>query len=151
MRADPDPAPPLSRDHLSVIGALTPTGRLLTRTYEHALKGPQVVRFLKHLLAHLPGQLLVIWDGASIHRGHVVKDFLKTAAGQRLQLVALPGYAPDLNPTEGVWRLLKRTELQNLFCEALWELRIELRQALARLRHRAPALLGCLRHAGYLL
>jgi transposase len=142
---------PLSREHLSVIGALTPTGRLFTRTYEHALKGPQVVRFLKHLLAHLPGRLLVLWDGASIHRGHVVQDFLKTAAGQRLHLVALPGYAPDLNPAEGVWRLLKRGELKNLFCEALWELRIELRQALARLRHRVSALQGCIHHAGYLL
>jgi transposase len=99
---------PLSREHLSVIGALTPTGRLFTRTYEHAIRGPHVVRFLKHLLAHLPGQLMVLWDGASIHRGHVVKDFLTTAAGQRLHLVALPGYAPDLNPAEGVWHLLKR-------------------------------------------
>ncbi len=142
---------PLSRDHLSVIGAVTPTGRILTRTYAHAIRGVHVVRFLKHLLAHLKGKLLVIWDGASIHRGQVVKGFLKTPAGQRLHLVALPAYAPELNPAEGLWTLLKRGQLKNLFCEALWELQVELRLALARLRHRPTAIQGCIRHAGYLL
>lgn len=142
---------PLSREHLSVIGALTPTGRLLSRTYEHPIRGPEVVRFLQHLLAQLPGPLMVLWDGASIHRSHLVKAFLATVADQRLHLVALPAYAPELNPAEGIWNLLKRGELKNLFCEALWELRIELRLALARLRHRVHALQGCIRHAGYLL
>ena len=142
---------PLSREHLSVIGAVTPTGRILTRTYTHAIRGVHVVRFLKHLLAHLTGKLLVLWDGASIHRGQVVKAFLTTAAGQRLHLVALPAYAPELNPAEGLWTLLKRGQLKNLFCEALWELQVELRLALARLRHRPAAIRGCIRHAGYLL
>jgi hypothetical protein len=36
-----------------------------------------VVRFLRHLLRHIPGPLLVILDGAPIHRGRAVKDFLR--------------------------------------------------------------------------
>ena len=43
---------------------------------DHPYKSPDIVRFLKHLLRHIPGKLLVIWDGAPIHRGQPVKDFL---------------------------------------------------------------------------
>jgi DDE superfamily endonuclease len=62
-----------------------------------------VVQFLRHLVRHLPGKLLVIWDGAPIHRGRPIKEFLSQGAAKRLRLEQLPGYAPDLNPDEGIW------------------------------------------------
>ena len=91
---------PLTRDHLSLIGAVTPTGRVLLQVRDHALRGPDVVRFLRHLLRHIPGQLLVVWDGSPIHRARVVKTFLAQGAAKRLRLQALPAYAPELNPAE---------------------------------------------------
>src|SRR5262249_4452083 len=126
-------------------------GRVLTRTYAHAVSGTEVVRFLRHLLQHLSGPLLVLWDGASIHHGQAVKDFLATDAAKRLHLERLPAYAPDLNPADDLWHLLKYHELGNLVCEALWELKLELRQAFARLRHRTSALRGRIAQAGYSL
>ncbi len=59
---------PLTREHLSAIGGLTDEGRLLVRMQRCAYRSHTVVRFLKQLLQHLPGKLLVIWDGAAIHR-----------------------------------------------------------------------------------
>src|SRR5262249_46371784 len=53
----------LTRDHLSVISGATPQGQLFLQSYEAALTGAQVVRFLRHLQRHLPGPLIVIWDG----------------------------------------------------------------------------------------
>jgi transposase len=79
---------------------------LLLRVQAHAFKGPDVVCFLRHVLRHIPGKLLVIWDGAPIHRCQIVKDFLAAGAAERLRLEPLPGYAPDLNPDEGIWRYL---------------------------------------------
>src|SRR5215208_6718623 len=96
---------------------------------DRAFKGEDVVRFLKHLMGQIPGKLLVIWDGSTIHRGRAVKDFLSSGASGRLRLEQLPGYAPDLNPDEGVWKHLKCVELKNLCCGSLWELKIELRKA----------------------
>jgi hypothetical protein len=58
----------LTRDHLSAISAVTATGRLYLAVQERAFRAPDVVRFLRHLLSHLPGKLLVIWDGSPIHR-----------------------------------------------------------------------------------
>ena len=138
---------PLTRDHLSVIGGLTPDGRLFLHVQEQAFRGPGVVRFLRHLPRHVPGKLLVVWDRSQIHRAQVVKDFLAAGAAARLQLAHLPAYAPERNPAEGVWGLLKRAELRNVCCPALWDLRVELRLAAARLRHKRPALRGCVAHA----
>ena len=68
----------LTRDHLSVISAITMEGKLLMMEQERAFKSPDVVRFLRHLLRQVPGKLLLIWDGSPIHRGQAVKDFLSS-------------------------------------------------------------------------
>ncbi len=138
---------PLTWDHLSVISAVTPAGDLYLMMQEHAFKGPAIVRFLKHLLRHLPGKLLVIWDGLPAHHGTAVREFLTHGGAQRLHLERLPGYAPDLNPDEGIWRYLKQVELHNVCCHDLTQLRHELRKAVARLRHKTDIIQACFSHA----
>ncbi len=141
----------LTRDHLSVMSGITPEGKLLMLEQERAFKGPDVVRFLKHALRQVPGKLLVIWDGSPIHRGQAVKDFLASGAASRLHLERLPGYAPDLNPDEGIWKHLKYVELKNVCCRSLSELRKELRKAKERLRHKKHVILGCVQQPGFLV
>jgi transposase len=138
---------PLTWDHLSVISAITPDGRLLMMIQKVAFNGTTIVRFLKHLLRHIGGQLLIIWDGLPAHRGQAVKDFLRQGAAQRIHLERLPGYAPDLNPDEGIWHYLKHVEMKNLCCHNLDELRHELRKAAARLRHKTDVILACFKQA----
>ncbi len=139
----------LSRDHLSAMSGITLEGKLYMLEQERAFKGEGVVRFLKHLMRQIPGKLLVIWDGASIHRSKAVKEFLEDGAAARIRLEQLPGYAPDLNPDEGIWKHLKCVELKNLCCQSLSELKIELRKAKERLRHKKHVILGCLRQPGF--
>jgi transposase len=141
---------PLTREHLAAISGITPDGRLLRLTREHALHGEDVAAFLRHLLRHLPGKPLVIWDGAPIHRAQAVKQFLAEGAARRLHLEHLPGYAPELNADEGVWNDLKRVELRNVCCHDLPRLKRGLRLAVARLRHKRAVIQGCIRHPGYL-
>lgn len=62
------------------------------------------------LLRKLRGKVLLLWDGSPIHRGQAVKDFLRAGAAKRLRLEQLPGYAPDLNPDEGIWNYLELSE-----------------------------------------
>jgi transposase len=138
----------LTRDHLSAIGAISTDGTLLMQMQDHAYDAHEVVRFLRLLLRKLSGKLLVIWDGAPIHRAQAVKDFLKRGAAKRLHLERLPGYAPELNPQEGVWNLLKRRELKNLCCQEVGQVADELRRAKERLRHRRTILKQCFAHAG---
>lgn len=138
---------PLSWDHLSVISAITPAGKLYLMMQAEAFKGPAIVRFLKHLLRQLPGKLLVIWDGLPAHHGPAVREFLAQGGAQRIHLERLPGYAPELNPDEGIWRYLKGVELRNVCCRDLNHLRHELRKAAARLRHKTYVIRAGFSHA----
>ncbi len=140
---------PLTRDHLSAISGLTPDGRLFTHVQSVAFRGPAVVTFLRQLLRQVRGKLLVLWDGAPIHRCRPVKEFLARGAARRLHLERLPAYAPELNAAEGVWNLLKRVELKNRCCHDLDELRWELGLAIRRLQRKPHRLTACFRQCSY--
>jgi transposase len=139
----------LSRDHLSAIAAITPEGKLYMMVQDHAFRSPNLVCFLKHLLRHIPGKLLILWDRLQAHRGQPIKDFLADGAAKRIHLEQLPAYAPELNPTEGIWRHLKYAEMKNLCCHDLPELRHQLRRAKERLRHKTHVIQGCIEQPGY--
>jgi transposase len=55
----------------------------------------------------------LLWDGLPAHRSNPMRAWLNT---QRSWLAAkrLPAYAPEPNPTEGLWSSLKTVELANL-------------------------------------
>jgi len=140
----------LTNDHLSAIGGITPDGKLYMQVQDKSFRSDGVVRFLKHLMRHIPGPLLIIWDGASIHRSRVIKDFLANGAAERIHLVRLPSYAPELNPAEGIWNYLKRVELTNLCCRDLDHLRLELCKAKKRLQRKHDIIQACIRQPGYI-
>jgi putative transposase len=114
------------RDKVSVIGALTlsPIDHHLGfyfQTLPHGYFGAEpVVGFLRHLLRHLRGKVVVIWDGGTNHNGPIIRKFLKR--NRRLSLVRLPAYSPDLNPVEFVWSWLKWGRLANYAPEDIPEL-----------------------------
>jgi transposase len=95
------------------------------------------VAFLRHLYWYFGSKLLVIWDGASIHRAMEVKDFLADGWTKVIHLECFPAYAPELNPDEGVWQHLKHVELRNVCCINFAHLSIELDLAIRRLRRRS--------------
>ena len=132
-----------TREHLSAISALSPEGKLYFHSQDHALNSEDVVAFLEHLLREVPGRLLIIWDGAPIHRRHTIREFLTNGAAQRLHLERLPAYAPELNAGEGLWAQLKGVELRNVCCVDLPHLGGELRDAVTRVRRKPRILKGC--------
>jgi transposase len=70
---------------------------------------------------HIPGKLLVVWDGLRRHRGRLVWDFVREQRG-RVWLEFLPAYAPELNPVESLWSHWKQHELPNFCPKSLGEL-----------------------------
>ena len=106
----------LRREKVSTISALTvsPKQRHLG-LYFHCLSeanfdNSAVADFLRQLLKHLRGFVIVIWDNGRCHRGEAIRALLRRC--RRLRLEALPPYAPELNPDEGVWNQT-RTALAN--------------------------------------
>ncbi len=84
----------------------------LLPTLSHHHPRPSGGRLLRHLLRHLPGKLLVVWDGLPAHRARVVSDFIAAQRG-RLVIEWPPGYAPELNPVDYIWGYWKNHELPN--------------------------------------
>ena len=135
-------------DHLSVMSGLTLTGKLSTLVRTEALTGVESVHFLKQMQRYLGPRLLAIWDGSPIHRGDEVKTFWADGGAPAIHLECLPPYAPDLNPDEGVWNLLKTVELRNLCCLDFDHLFHELYLAIRRLRRQPSLLQSCFVEAG---
>jgi transposase len=129
-----------TRDHLSAISAISPEGKLYFHSQDRALNSVDVVGFLEHLLREVSGQMVLIWDGAPIHRSRVIQEFLANGAAQRIHLERLPAYAPELNPGEGLWQQLKGVERRNVCCFNIPHLTHELRDAVKRAR-RKPRLI----------
>lgn len=105
------------------------------RLFPGTIRSPQVVTFLRHLLRHLPGKVLVIWDGLRAHRSRMVQAFVDAQRG-RVQLECLPAYAPELNPVEYLWGYWKQHALPNFCPTTFGELSWHARCALRRMRRR---------------
>jgi transposase len=141
----------LTRDHLSVMGGMTPQGKVYTLVRQESLTGLHSVEFLMHLLRVAGQRLLLIWDGSPIHRRAVVKEFVASTKG-RIWLEALPYYAPDLNPWDsGGWHHLKDVEMANLVCRDLEELHEQFHLAVARLRRKPHLIQSFFAQAGLTL
>ncbi|MGW6055490.1 transposase [Streptomyces sp. NPDC055189] len=55
--------------------------------------------------------MVVVWDNLSVHKDARLRAFID--ARDWITAVHLPPYAPDLNPVEGVWSLLRRSSQAN--------------------------------------
>lgn len=124
------------RDHLSVMGAVTAGGKVYTLVRHKSLNGLHSIKFLEHLRRQTGKPLLVIWDRSPIHRRCTVRDFVTAIGEHEIALETLPGYAPDLNPVEWLWKHLKFVELHNKACLDLEELHMEFHLAVDRVRKR---------------
>lgn len=105
------------RDKVSVIGgvSVSPTTQRLGLYFatdpEGFFTAAKVILFLRDLLKHLRGNVLVVWDRGNNHKGPLLREFLRK--NRRLCLEMLPPWAPDYNPMEDVWSWLKSGELAN--------------------------------------
>lgn len=113
--------------------------RIYFRFFNGTIKAPQLVEFLKALVATIKGRLLVIWDGLPAHRSRVVREYVESLNGH-IVLERLPGYAPELNPVEYLFGYTKQRELANLCRDTIAEVR---RYATRRLKsiERRPTLI----------
>jgi transposase len=125
---------------LSAIAGLT-WRNFYFRLHAGSIKSPQVIAFLKALHRQIPGQILLLWDGAPIHRSRLVQAYVQ-AQQSWLHVERLPAYAPELNPVEYLWGYWKKTELANFCPKDIWDLSYTASQALKRIhrRRRRPQL-----------
>jgi hypothetical protein len=52
------------------------------RLFPGALRSPQIIEFLSHLLRHIPGKLRIVGDGLPGPRSRMVWDFVRHQPGR---------------------------------------------------------------------
>ncbi|WP_456154776.1 IS630 family transposase [Streptomyces chartreusis] len=57
--------------------------------------------------AQLGGPIVLVWDNVRLHLTTEMREFI-AASAEWLTVFQLPTYAPDLNPQEGIWSMVKR-------------------------------------------
>lgn len=120
--------------------------KLTFEIIEKAYRLPDILRWCRRLVRVLAGaKAILIWDRLQAHRSKVVKAFL---AAHGIDVVLLPGYAPQLNPTEWLWANLKGSELANFCAEDITDAENEARRGAKRIRRRLSLLEGFLAGAG---
>lgn len=83
--------------------------------------------FLEHLVEKYPnGKTVMILDNARIHHAKLIQPFLEQNK-DKLKLVYLPPYSPQLNIVEGLWGWLKKAVIYNVFFSSVDEIRAAVR------------------------
>ena len=138
---------------LSIAGALVyePDGsdaHLVFQLRPGAYNDETLIEFLTDLdQLEQHRSVVLLWDGLPSHRSRRMMEWV---ASQRdwLSIERLPGYAPDLNPTEQVWGSVKSKELANLCVDTIGEVAEAAEDGLDRVSDDAPLCFAFLRHTG---
>lgn len=103
----------------------------------------EVIAFVRGLLRHLRGAVILLWDRSLPHRARRTWRELGPYR-HRLDIQYLPPYAPDLNPDEWVWTNLKYHQMANHGLLSLEALQAQLQDRAAPLSRNQPFLWSCI-------
>jgi transposase len=83
----------------NMISAITNRGHLAFMVFHGKFGGALFVKFMQRLLKQATAKVYLIVDGHPVHRSRMAKDFV-AARSDKIRLIQLPGYCPELNPDE---------------------------------------------------
>ena len=134
------------RDKISVISGISLSPKrhhlgLYYLLFFDNIAQEEVCVFLRELLRHMRGPVIVLLDNSSTHQGEPLQKLLRQHP--RLSIEHFPSYAPELNPDEGVWSLAKR-ELANSCPKDVDELMEDLLCSIEAIRTSPEKLRGCI-------
>lgn len=102
---------------VSAMGAIAVTPRFKrARIFFRLLEGKNFntdacISFVEQLKQNIRGQIRLVWDRLLAHRSRKMMKYLSRQ--NRVAVVYLPAYAPELNPTEYLWSYLKEQTMCN--------------------------------------
>ena len=118
---------------VNLISAVSAKGKLRFAAYDGNLNGKMFIDFCRRLLHDSPNPVFLVLDGHPVHRSNAVKQFAASTGG-RLRLCFLPGYAPELNPDEWVWKHVKHDRIGRAGVSGPEDLKAKALAALHRLQ-----------------
>lgn len=127
-----------ARFSINMLSAVSAQGALRFRVREGTVNAGVFIDFCQRLLHDTTGPVYLIVDGHPTHRAKITTEFVASTDG-RLKLFLLPGYSPELNPDEWVWKNVKHDRIGKTGVASKTELKAKVIGALRRLQ-KLPAL-----------
>lgn len=103
------------------------TGQIVWQEDEQYTAETFLMFLQKVLEAYPAGRIVIVLDNARIHHAKLLQPFLDEQK-DRLQLVFLPPYSPQLNIVEGLWKWLKSSVINNVFYSTVAQIRLSVGQ-----------------------
>lgn len=109
-----------TRKSVSLFGAVNVSNGRLLYSISPVFNAETFFDFIRTLSDHggKKKKLIVILDNARYHHANFFKPWLDKK-GERLKLLFLPPYSPELNPIERVWKLTRRNKTHNQYFPSL--------------------------------
>ena len=85
----------------NMISAISNLGQMYFKVFTERFTTKVFIDFLKRLVQQIDRPIFLIIDGHPVHRSNAVKNWV-SQQGNKLRLIPLPGYSPELNPDEMV-------------------------------------------------
>ncbi len=96
-----------ARFSCNIISAINNRGKMRFQVFKGGFNQDKMIEFLNRLIHDAKRKVIVIADGHPAHRGKKLKAWLADRAN-KIELIIMPGYAPELNPDELLNQDLKR-------------------------------------------
>jgi transposase len=119
----------------NMLSAVSARGELRFMVTTGRVGAAVFIEFLKRLIYGIRRPIFLIVDGHPSHRAKMTKRFVESLNG-KLRLFFLPGYSPDLNPDELVWRHVKHHDIGRQLLEDAAELVPKVYRSLRSLQRR---------------
>lgn len=103
------------------------------------------IRLLDAAHQQLRAPIVLVWDNLNRHKSATIRALISTRSW--LTVFYLPTTAPELNPVEGVWAVMK-SGLVNLVKREIDQLLQIVKQRLRRMQYRPELLIGLLAKTG---
>jgi transposase len=101
------------RESIGMISAISMRGAMSWMIFEGAMNSTRFIEFLKELTRDVRGKIFLVVDNVSYHKSAEVNAWAEKHEN-RIELFFLPGYSPDLNPDEWVWKNVKNDSVARI-------------------------------------
>jgi transposase len=128
-----------ARHSVNLVSAVTAQGALRFAAYAGKFTSATFIDFCKRLLHDSDRPVFLVVDGHPTHRSRAVQEFVLSTKG-KLRLFHLPGYSPELNPDEWVWKNVKTDRVGRAGVTGPEDLKAKALSALHRLQ-KLPSLI----------
>jgi transposase len=122
-----------ARYSVNMLSAVSAQGALRFMVHDGTVDSTVFIEFCKRLLTDANTPVYLVVDGHPCHRSKATAEFVTSTQG-RLRLFLLPGYSPQLNPDEWVWKNVKHDRIGKTGVTSKNDLKLKAIGALRRLQ-----------------